>query len=720
MQSVQAVPMRKILAYSFVAVSVVVAVSVFVNLSYDASYDAYLDEDDPYINSFLTIGEKFGDKGMLFLILERYDQMSQSLVELEAVTSAIEDLPWVSSVYSVLDALKFGRFDLLRLHLPVEQYIMEQDSVLTMDAAILDDPLYADLLVSADGRSLSVLITLDIEATEDNEQIVEEITAAVQDNTGMRHFLIGENVANYATFQSIRKLMLIYPPFVLLSILLVYYARFRRPMLPVLSLVPSILSAVWVTGLMNLLGREINILTVMIPTFIMIIGSAYGMHFLTIYYENASIAVHPERIRRTIREERVPVYFSAFTTMAGFSSYLFLDMQAFRDLGVFVCLGIFLSAVLTMVLLPALLSDRSYQSATKRRVLIIRRMPAVVTKGALFIVIVMIFLAPFLISRISMNIDQYAFFKEDSQVTIAADEMRDRFGWISVYYLMMIIDEEQERKGFYASELRGFSDLVSEIADNDMVSKTLDIGTYSRATGVPETLLQRIVDADESLQSAAALFVKDNAVRAILFSPLSDTESAGELESLVSKAITERQEELPDVKLLFAGTPLIWRSVNSNVVSNQIQSLTVSFVLILCMLLFIFRKVKYTLAMTVPILLTAVFNFVLMSLAGISLNISTALLSGMLMGLVIDYSIHFTVWYRRFRDSSKTLQKTSGPIIANALGLVVGFSVLFTAPLVLYADVAMLMVGSLTFGVMTTLVLLPGILKKIQHDSHNR
>ncbi|HAA84773.1 MAG TPA: multidrug RND transporter [Kosmotogaceae bacterium] len=705
--------MRKILAYSFVAISVLVAVSVFVNLSYDASYDAYLDEDDPYISGFLNIGEKFGDKGMLFLILERYDQMSQSLVELKAITAAIEELPWVSRVYSVLDALKFGRFDLLRFDLPVEPYIIEEGSVFTMDAAILDDPLYADLFVSADGRSLSVLITLDIEATEDNERIVEEIKVAVEGNTEMKYFLVGENVASYATFKAIREMMLIYPPLVLFSILVVYYIGFRRPILPVLSLIPAILSAVWVTSLMNFLGKEINILTVMIPSFIMIIGSAYGMHFLTIYCENANITVHSERIRRTIREERVPVYFSAFTTMAGFSSYLFLDMQAFRDLGVFVCLGIFLSALLTMVLLPALLSDKSYQPATKRRVLIIRRMPAIVTRGALFLVIVMIFLSPFLISRISMNIDQYAFFKEDSQVTIAVNEMRERFGWTSVYYLMMEIGEEHERTSFYASELRAFSDLVLEVADSDMVSKTLDIGTYSRATGIPEPLLQRIVDADEGLQSASALFVKDNAVRAILFSPLSDTESAGEMERIVSEAIMERQEELPDVKLFFASTSLIWRSVNSNVVSNQIQSLTVSFVLILCMLLFIFRRVKYTLAMTVPILLTAVFSFVLMSLTGISLNISTALLSGMLMGLVIDYSIHFAVWYRRFRDSSKTLQKTSGPIIANALGLVVGFSVLFTAPLVLYVDVALLMVGSLTFGVMTTLVLLPGILKKI-------
>ncbi|MDP1125376.1 hypothetical protein Q5O12_28050, partial [Klebsiella pneumoniae] len=80
----------------------------------------------------------------------------QSLVELKAITAAIEELPWVSRVYSVLDALKFGRFDLLRFDLPVEPYIIEEGSVFTMDAAILDDPLYADLFVSADGRSLSV------------------------------------------------------------------------------------------------------------------------------------------------------------------------------------------------------------------------------------------------------------------------------------------------------------------------------------------------------------------------------------------------------------------------------------------------------------------------------------------------------------------------------------------------------------------------------------
>ncbi len=712
--------MRRILAFSFVGISFLVAGFVFVGLSYDATYDAYVDEDDPFVESFLRIGRDFRDRGMVFIVLESYKNRSLALEELNSVVTGVEELPWVSHVYSVLDALKFGRFDLMRFDLPFEPYVAESDGILTLDEEILNDPLYSDLLISSDGESFSVLVTLDIDATHDNQEIVESIRSAIENNTGMSYFLIGENVANYATFRSIRDLTLVYPPFVLLAIVVVYYARFRRPVLPLLSLLPAVLSAVWITGIMNVLERQINILTVMIPTFIMIIGSAYGMHFLTVYDENGSIQSHSDRIRRTVREERIPVFFSAFTTMAGFSSYLFLDMQAFRDLGLFVCLGIFLSALLTITLLPNLLVNTRETRPGKRRLLVIKRMPALITRSLTYAVILLCFLSPLLISRISMNIDQYAFFREDSEVSVAAREMRERFGWISIYYLMMRLPEEDQRTALIAPELRAFGETVEHIAEIEGMKMALDIGTYSRITGVPEPILLRVLQGNEELQNAAALFAKEEAVRAIFFSPLSDTESAGTLLNEVNQILETRREEFQDLELVFAGTPLIWRSVNSNVVANQIQSLTISFLMIAGMLFFIFRNIAFTFAITVPILLTALFNFVIMSVGGISLNISTALISGMLMGLVIDYSIHFTVWYRRYRDTSKTLEKTSGPIIANASGLVVGFLVLFTAPLLLYVDVALLMVGGLSFGAMTTLVMLPGIIRRLQQHSGKR
>ncbi|HPE53993.1 MAG TPA: multidrug RND transporter, partial [Mesotoga prima] len=154
---------------------------------------------------------------------------------------------------------------------------------------------------------------------------------------------------------------------------------------------------------------------------------------------------------------------------------------------------------------------------------------------------------------------------------------------------------------------------------------------------------------------------------------------------------------------------LIWESVNSSVVKNQIQSLIVSFGLIILLLFSIFRSLKSTIIATIPILLTALFNFVFMAVFRIPLSISTALISGMLMGLVIDYAIHFTIWFRRFGDSHKAYEQTARAILTNGISLVAGFSVLLLTPLLLYVDVAKLMVSGLAVGMVLTLILLPEI-----------
>jgi len=76
---------------------------------------------------------------------------------------------------------------------------------------------------------------------------------------------------------------------------------------------------------------------------------------------------------------------------------------------------------------------------------------------------------------------------------------------------------------------------------------------------------------------------------------------------------------------------------------------------------------------------------------------------------VIDYAIHFTIWLRRFDDPERAYHQTAAAIFTNGLSLIAGFSVLLLTPLLLYVDVAKLMVSGLTVGMIFTLVLLPEI-----------
>jgi hypothetical protein len=110
------------------------------------------------------------------------------------------------------------------------------------------------------------------------------------------------------------------------------------------------------------------------------------------------------------------------------------------------------------------------------------------------------------------------------------------------------------------------------------------------------------------------------------------------------------------------------------------------------------------------------FNFVFMGLLKIPLEIPTVIISGMLMGLVIDYAIHFMYWYKKTGTISEAYSMTASPIIFNGVSLMACFVVLLTSPLMLYVNLSILMILGIGMGVLTTLAFLPriieGLLKK--------
>ncbi|MDD3680451.1 MAG: MMPL family transporter [Mesotoga sp.] len=691
--------MRRALSFAILAVVVVVLLSGINGFSFDPSPAAFLSDDDSELGAFNKIAEVFGDSGSIVLVLEA---SQTSLDLLKSITEKINSLEWVKSVLSPTEAVKLGSFNLFTMSIPSESYVYEEEGRLVLNEELLSNPLYSNLIISSDGRYYAVMITIADGNELKSDALIPELRS-VLDSSGVESYrLIGESVANSETFRSIIDLTFKYPPFILLAIMAVYVIKFRRISLSLLTLVPPLAAVMVIVGIMGLMELSINSLTVMIPSFIVIIGSAYGMHFLSRFEEN----IHMKNaVRRTVHEERVPILFSALTTMAGFSSYILLDMKAFQEMGIFVCSGIFLSAIFTITVLPGLVTSKA---ATKREVSPPRDVNPVVKRAVIWVVIALSIASPLLIITIPMTIDQYNFFKEDSKIRESARTMKEAFGWLTNYALM-VEPAEGGSISLTSVQLENLEALEEELKGIEGISKVMSLFDLSRETNVPLPLMIRALNSTDAFGDSTSLLVSDNAIRFNLFSSESDSLSAERLKAAVEKSIGKFPELHKNFDFTLAGTTLIWKSVNSSVVNNQIQSLIVSFGLIILLLLSIFRSLKSTIIATIPILLTTLFNFVFMAFFRISLSISTALISGMLMGLVIDYAIHFTIWFRRFGDSRKAYEQTARAILTNGLSLVAGFSVLLLTPLLLYVDVAKLMVSGLAVGMILTLILLPEI-----------
>ncbi|MDR1985523.1 MAG: MMPL family transporter [Treponema sp.] len=188
----------------------------------------------------------------------------------------------------------------------------------------------------------------------------------------------------------------------------------------------------------------------------------------------------------------------------------------------------------------------------------------------------------------------------------------------------------------------------------------------------------------------------------------------------VVKVINEYVEaNFPDtVQVVVGGAALVEGSLNNLVV----QSLWTSMIIAVAFLFVIMAVCNHSAAAgflsITPLALLILINFAIMGLTGIKLNIGTAMISSLSMGIGIDYTVHFLEAYKReyraARGKGNFLQKayrTSGmAIIVDAAATGLGFGVLLLSQFNMLAELGLLIALAMIMSALVGLIIVPALL----------
>jgi predicted RND superfamily exporter protein len=105
-----------------------------------------------------------------------------------------------------------------------------------------------------------------------------------------------------------------------------------------------------------------------------------------------------------------------------------------------------------------------------------------------------------------------------------------------------------------------------------------------------------------------------------------------------------------------AGTPVIWSSVLDEIVVGQALSIILALVAVTTVLMLWLRSVRLGVLAALPLATTIVLYYAFMSLMGIDLNIGTAIISFLVVGIV-DYSVHYLHRIRHALEQERTLDQ---------------------------------------------------------------
>ena len=267
---------------------------------------------------------------------------------------------------------------------------------------------------------------------------------------------------------------------------------------------------------------------------------------------------------------------------------------------------------------------------------------------------------------------------------------------------------------------------VSDIYADAALSDT----SYYEIPSVPERYGKQDKDELRALIANELFFLADisaayandpfepNALRSIFqLSTLGERDT----NSVVDKINVYVQENFPpEVRITIGGPALAEIATNHLVVNSVWSSMLIAAVCLFIIVAVVNKSVFAGFLGLVPLTIAVLFNFAVMAIFGIKLNIGTAMISSLAMGIGIDYTIHFIESLKmtaketpdRFLEAS---YKVSGAaIITDAVSTGLGFAVLLFSRFVMLAHFGALVSLALLTGAAAGLILVPALLALIK------
>lgn len=179
-----------------------------------------------------------------------------------------------------------------------------------------------------------------------------------------------------------------------------------------------------------------------------------------------------------------------------------------------------------------------------------------------------------------------------------------------------------------------------------------------------------------------------------------------------------------DAVVQLTGGPIV-RQESLEAVSRALQvSLPIAVILCFLIAATFMRSIRFGAVSVVPILMTVALLYAFMKVAGYSINIVTATIGAISIGIGIDFAIHLTMRYReelqrlgkRQTAVRKAGEGTGIALLSSAVSSAVGFFILAFAPMPMFASYGLLTAVMISMAAAATLLVLPSLLVLVTKD----
>jgi uncharacterized protein len=664
--------------------------------------------------------------------LNQIKDIDRSISRINGISSRISPF----TVKSITSEEGMMTVDPLIQKIPSDKFELEQ-----LGRDVLKNRFARDIVVSSDLTTASITATINSSVIE--KETLQKIDSVINSYPGKAKIMKGGlPYIRQSLIRDVSKDAIILIPAALLIMLLVLTANlgsWRSVMLP-FSVV--IITAAFSLALIPLAGWKMSIITLLVPVILIAVANNYGIYLVARFQELSNRykgASQKELIRKLMKSLNMPILFSGLTTIAGILGLLSHSIIPAKQVGILAAAGVTLALLMSLLLIPALIfvSGTGLISRNRRRDktmlfdsvlsrlsnLIINNSGRVLLVSA---IVIITFSAGVALLRINTNQENY--FSSKHPVRQASELINSKFGGSQTISVMIKGDIKNPEI------MKGIDMLTTEIEHQKGVGNVFSISQVVREMSKAiftstEHGYNQIPETREAIAQMFELYNMSGSPDD--FKQLADLENTkahilirlSKPENDIIKAVKAKISELTvnfPAEVSIGGYAIIMANFAESIIRGQISSLLFAVITVLLLLTIIFRSFKGGLIGSIPLIASIIILFGFMGYSKIALDAATALLSSIMIGVGVDFTIQY-IWCFNLQirsglsypEAIAASMKTIGrSIIINALSVMAGFAALifsgFTS-IRFFGYLVLISIGSCLVG---ALVIIPAFLMK--------